>query len=350
MLKPLGAGFVATDVTSMDEVYLHARPIDDTTPARREAWERLARLPADTLVGALEAHEENGWRYEISALPGGMSLREWMSAHQMGVAEIETLVRQLAAQLEALHENGIVHLRVQPQSIFVDDDGHGLHVRLGGLEAATLHSQTDLIPIAVNPYYAPPEAAGLFKHKPGPELCAWDWWGVGRVVQDIIHGGHVYGLLFERDVSKEPPELRARAEAALLDRDPSGVRAGAVELLPDAVSHRLRTLLRGLLAGSRDGRWHGDQVLHWVQRENVADRYDLPRDARLFRWGRRSFTVAEAAEFFLQPDYAFDGVQQLFPTRTDEPTMRAFLDELPALRKEQERVDQILGYVDSFAW
>lgn len=350
MQSAFGAGFLATDATAMEEVVLHARPIDESIGMRREAWQRLAQLGSDGLVPLIEAHEENGWRYEVSAVPQGMPLREWMSAHRMGLAEIETLVRQLSVQLETLHENGVVHLRVQPSSVFIADDGQGWQVKLGGFEGATLHSQTDLVPIAVNPYYAPPEAAGLFRHKPGVELCAWDWWGLGRVVQEIVHGGHVYGLLFERDVAKEPPELRARAEAALLDRDPSGVRAGAVELLPDSASPRLRLLLRGLLAGSRDGRWQGDQVLHWVQGENVPDRYDLARDARLFRWGRRAFTVPEAAEFFLQPDYAFDGLLQLFPSRPDEVSMRAFLAELPSLRSEHERVEQILGYVDSFAW
>lgn len=346
----LGAGFLATDATAMEDVVLHARPIDDSIGMRREAWQRLAQLRSDGLVPLIEAHEENGWRYEVSAVPQGVSLREWMAAHRMGVAEIETLVRQLAVQLETLHENGVVHLRVQPSSVFIADDGRGWQVTLGGFEAATLHSQPDLVPIAVNPYYAPPEAAGLFRHKPGLELCAWDWWGLGRVVQEIVHGGHVYGLLFERDVSKEPPELRARAEAALLDRDPSGVRAGAVELLPDSAAPKVHLLLRGLLAGCRDGRWHGDQILHWVQGEKVPDRYDLPRDARLFRWGRRSFTVPEAAEFFLQPDYAFDGLMELFPSRPDEPSMRSFLAEMPSLRSERERVEQILGYVDSFAW
>lgn len=350
ILKAQDNGFAATDITSMEEVVLHARPLGDDAEARREAWERLMRLRSDNLVAALEAHEENGWRYEVTVPPQGVVLREWLSAHQMGLPEIETLVRQLAAQLEALHENGLVHLRVQPTSIFVDTDGHGLRAMLGGLESATLHAQSGLVPIEVNPYYAPPEAAGLFKHKPGPGLCAWDWWGLGRVVQEIVQGGHVYGLLFERDVSGDPPELRARAENALLERDPSGVRAGAVELLPDGVSAGVRSLLRGLLASCRDGRWHGDQVLHWTQREAVADRYDLPREARLFWWRRRALTVAEAAEFFLQPDYAFDGQQQFFPTSEEELTMRAFLAELPSLRAERERVEQVLGYVEAFAW
>jgi hypothetical protein len=348
--EAMGSGFLATDATTMEDVVLHARPLDGAVPIRRDTWQRLCELQSDGIVPPVEAHEENGWRYEVSALPRGVPLREWIAAHQMGLVEIETLVRQLAAQLEALHEHGIVHLRVQPGAIFIEDEGGGWHVRIGGFEAATLHGQTDLVPIAVNPYYAPPEAAGLFKHKPGPDLCAWDWWGVGRVVQEIVHGRHVYGLLFERDVTNEPPELRARVEAALLDRDPSGVRAGAVELLPETVSPRLRLLLRGLLAGSRDGRWHGDQVLHWAQGENVPDRYDLPRDARLFRWGRRAFTVGEAAEVFLQPDFAFDGLLQFFPSGPDELTMRAFLGSHPAFRPEHERVEEILGYVDTFAW
>lgn len=348
--KAFGAGFLATDATAMEEVVIHARPIDDDTPMRRETCERLLQLPSDGLVPVREAHEENGWRYEISAVPAGVPLREWIACHRMGLSEIESLVRQVTVQLEALHEHGVVHLRIQPQSIFVDEVGGGLHVLLGGFEAATLHAQTDLVPIAVNPYYAPPEAAGLFRHKPGPDLCAWDWWSLGRLVQEIVHGTHVYGLLFERDVSAEPPELRARAEAALMERDPSGVRAGAVELLPDGTSPRLRTLLRGLLASSRDGRWRGDQVLHWLQQENVPDRYDLPRDARLFWWRRRAFTVPEAAAFFLHPDYAFDGQQQFFPTGPGEPTMRQFLAEMPSLRAEQERVEQILALAESLPW
>jgi len=349
--KAHGTGFLAADATLMEEVLLHARPIGEDAEAHRDAWERLRALEFDGVLALREAHEENGWRYEVSAVPAGVPLREWLAAHQPELADIENFVRQVATQLDRLHQQGIVHLRLHPLTVFVGEDSHGLQVQLGGWEYATLHSQPDLIPIAVNPYYAPPEAAGLFKHKPGPALCAWDWWSLGRIVQEMVHGSHVYGLLFERNVADDPPELRARAENALLERDPSGVRAGAVELLPTQANPRVRLLLRGLLASSRDGRWQGEQVLRWTQREVAPDRYDLPRDARLFWWRRRAFTVPEAAEFFLQPDNAFDGVQQFFPaTKSPEPTLRQFLAELPALRAEHEKVEQILGYVESFAW
>jgi hypothetical protein len=341
----------ATDAGSMEPALVAVLPLGPGVEARRQTWQVLDALPAGNLVPLRDAVEDDEWRYEVFAAPNGTSLRDWIACHQIGLAEIETIVRQLTLLLEAMHAAGVVHLRIRPDTIFINEAERNLEVILGGLGVATLHSQAELIPIEVDPYYAPPEAAGLFRHKPGPELCAWDWWSLGRVVQELVHGKHVYGLLFERDVSGNPPELKSRAETALLDRDPSGVRAGAVELLPDNVSPRLRTLLRGLLASSRDGRWGSDQVLHWLQRETVPDRYDLPRDARLFVWRRRAFTVPEAAEFFLQPDYALEGQAQFFPATGDPAgTMLAFLQELPQLKGEAERVGQVLALADSAAW
>ncbi|MBA4136680.1 MAG: hypothetical protein C0518_05125 [Opitutus sp.] len=344
--------FDATDALSMEPVVVCARQLGSSAEARRETWQLLENLPAGNLVPLRESHEEEGWRYEVTSVPGGSPLRDWIACHQVGVAEIETIVRQLTLLLEAMHAAGVVHLRLRPDAIFVNEAERNLEVMLGGLGAATLHSPAspELMPLEVDPYYSPPEAAGLFRHKPGPELCAWDWWSLGRVVQEMIHGRHVYGLLFERDVSGQPPELHARAENALLDRDPSAVRAGAVELLPDGTNPRLRILLRGLLASSRDGRWGSDQVLRWLQREHSPDRYDLPRDARLFVWRRRAFTVPEAAEFFLQPDYALEGQAQLFPGAQSSGTMLGFLRAMPQLKAECERVTQVLALVETPAW
>lgn len=342
--------FRATDVLSMEEVHICARPVQGDGSLRRQVWAQLEVLAMAHLVPLREAREDGGWRYEVFSLPAGTSLREWITCHQIGLPEIERVVHQISVALEVLHDNGIVHLRVRPENIYIHETQNQLEVALGGLTEATLHTQAELIPVEVDGYYAPPEAAGLYRHQPGSALCAWDWWGLGRVVQEAIHGGHVYGLLFERDVSGAPPELQPRVEAALRDRDPSGVRAGAVELLPDQASPRVRALLRGLLASSRDGRWGPEQVQHWLQGAPVPDRYDLPRDARLFLWRRRAFTLPEAAEFFSQPDYAIEGQAQFFPLIDAPGTMRRFLGEMPQFRAEHDRVAQLLGLVDSTQW
>lgn len=339
----------AIDAGTMEEVIVTCFP-PAAAATRVETWRVFETLPAGNLLPLREATEEGGWRYEVTGAPPGTPLREWIACHQVGLAEIESIMRQLTLLLEAMHAAGVVHLRIRPDTIFVNEAERNLEVMLGGLALATLHTQPDLVPVEVDPYYGPPEAAGLFRHKPGPELCAWDWWSLGRVVQEIVLGKHVYSLLFERDIAGNPPELKARAEAALLDRDPSGVRAGAVELLPDHVAPRLRTLLRGLLASSRDGRWGSEQVLLWLQREPTAERYDLPRDARLFVWRRRAFTLPEAAEFFSQPDYALEGQAQLFPGHEPEGTLRAFLAELPQFRAEFEHVEKVLALIENAPW
>lgn len=341
--------FRATDVSTLEEVHIVSRPLQGDGTLRREAWTRLDGLSLAHLVPLLEANEEGEWRYEVTAIPAGTSLREWIRCHQISLPEIERLVHQISVALEVLHDNGVVHLRVRPDNIYVQE-GNQLTVSLGGLADATLHARPDFVPFEVDGYYEPPEAAGLFRHQPGTGLCAWDWWSLGRVVQEVIHGGHVYGALFERDVSAAPPELKARVDAALSDRDPSGVRAGAVELLPEQAGPRVRSLLRGLLASSRDGRWGAEQIHLWLQGAPAPDRYDLARDARLFVWRRRAFTFAEAAEFFSQPDYAIEGQAQFFPLIDEPGTMRRFLADTPQFRAEHERVGQVLALADMASW
>lgn len=341
--------FRATEISALEDVHIAARPIQGDGASRREVWTKLEGLAGAHLVPLREAVEEGTWRYEIFGIPAGTNFREWIRCHQIGLTEIERLVHQIAVALEVLHDNGIVHLRVRPDSIYIAEEDQ-LVISLSGLADATLHTRTDLIPLEVDGYYEPPEAAGLFRHHAGPGLCAWDWWSLGRVVQETVHGGHVFGALFERDVSGAPPELRARVETALLDRDPSGVRAGAIELLPDQTSPRLRTLLRGLLASTRDGRWGAEQVHLWLQGCPAPDRYDLPRDARLFVWRRRAFTLAEAAEFFSQPDYAIEGQAQFFPLLDEPGTMLRFLADAPQFRAEHDRAGQMLALVEAATW
>lgn len=345
-----GAHFVACEVGTMEEVLIRVRPVAAVPAGRLQAWPVLAALPESGFLRSIEAVEENGLRYEVTARTSEPTLREWMACHQVGLPAFECIVTQLGKQIETLHEAGLVHLDLRPDTIFVSESENEFQVVVGGLGEAMVYEQAGLVPIEVDPYYAPPEAAGLFQHSAGAGLCAWDWWGLGRIAQELAHGRHAYSLLFEREVSTRPPELRARAEAALLDRDPSGVRAGAVELLGAGANGRVRTLLRGLLTSSRDGRWQGPQLAAWMRNEAAADRYDLPREARLFVWRRQAFTLPEAADLFAQPDYFAFGQAQLFPEPGERDTLIEFLAAVPSCRAEHERVRKLLDLVEAAAW
>ena len=209
-----------------------------------------------------------------------------------------------------------------------------------------------LVPVAVNPYYAPPEAAGLSEHTAADTLCAWDWWELGRLLQEIVHGRHIYGLIFERDVAERPADLEPRAEALLLERDQTSVRAGAVELLPETVGPRTRRLLRGLLASSRDGRWRWPQLQRWLRNEPPPppDRYDLSRHARLFFWRGQAMTLAEASDYFSQRENFADGVEQLFPDPANRAALSHFLADTPQYRDDHTKLAQLLAWMDMTPW
>jgi hypothetical protein len=339
--------WVATAPGGRDKVVVEARMVAQTTAARRATWTKLVSCEHPRVARCFEAHEDAGWRYEISALPSAMVLREWIACHQSGALEIETFVRQIAPAIDALHALGVGHFNLSPDSIYIlEVEGEPTFV-IGGLREAVLVDQPELIPIEVDPLYAPPEAAGLSQHQPGLRLYAWDWWSLGRIVQEFLIGRHVLGLLLDRDVSRITPELRSRAEQLLLEREPAGVRAGAVEHMSAEPTTLL--LLRGLLTGSCDARWSGEVVGRWLRGEQPREYYDLPRTARLWIWQQRALTIADAAELFTHAKHWEEGEQMLFePDRTG--TLAHFLRETPAYREDWERWQAVRAMTESGGW
>lgn len=339
--------FIAEELRTMKKVVVRACPVVASTEWRRGAWERLCALPELQLVRCLSAEEESGWRYEVSALPPAMTLQEWLACHQAGSSEIEALVRQLAATLGAMHAQGVVHLNIRPSTIFIDESGAEPVFVLGGLQEATLYTQPNVTPSDVDPFYAPPEAAGLATHLPGTRLCAWDWWSVGRVVQEYLLGRHVLGVILDQDVSKPTRDQRTRAELLLCEKAPAGVRAGALDYM--TLDTRMTPLLRGLLTGSFEARWGFDAVQRWLRYEVVQDHYDLPRNARLWVYQKRGFTLAEAAAHFTQAGHWDEGEDMLFQPERPE-TLAAFLAESPAHREDLLRLQAVCDLSETSAW
>ncbi|ACB77513.1 protein kinase family protein [Opitutus terrae] len=339
--------YLAEDVGKMEKVLITARLVTQGIEWRRRAWAQLCAMEQTKVLRCLDAFEENGWRYEVMAAPPSTTVAEWLSAHRPRFDELEALVQQVAGTLDALHADGLVHLNLQPESLHIEEGANGPEFVVGGLQEVTLFQQPELIPIEVDPFYAPPEAAGLARHSPGPQLCAWDWWSLGRVIQEVLLGQHVVMFLLKRTGPRTAPELRQRAEQLLLEREPAGARAGAVE--ETGAEPAALPLLRGLLTGSMDARWRGDMVQRWLRHENVRDYYDQPRNVRLWRSGGRVFTLPDAAEYFTQaPTWAAGETTLLEPYQPD--TLAHFLRETPAHRADWDRLRAVTELANSPAW
>ncbi|MFO1452297.1 MAG: serine/threonine-protein kinase [Opitutaceae bacterium] len=337
----------------MEPVLVSVTKLGTSTELRRQTWELLKDLRANHHLRLIDAAEEHGHRIEVTSAPPLQSLREWLVEHPANRGIVELLIRQLTPVLSSLHSRGVAHLNVRPELIYVTpgpkDPTSDLQFTLGGLEDAIPVAQDELISIGVDPLYAPPEAAGLYRHQPGPSLFAWDWWSLGRVTQEYVLGRHIIGYHLNRDVARVTAELRLRAEAMLFEKEPSGVRAGAVELMNN-LDPAVDRLLRGLLTASRDGRWKQTELESWCQGREVRDRYNLPRNAHLFTWRGQAYSIAEAADYFAQEANWEEGEANLFSPPQDKTTLLAFIRGESAQASLAERLEALLAKSDLPAW
>ncbi len=337
-----GRVFKAMNVAVMNDVTIRSFRVNDNLRAR--AWDSIKRTKSGMLLNLIESVEGEGRRIEVTQAAPTLTLREWAGRRKANLGEIELIVRQLSEALGSLHSQGVVHLNVRADTIFVRSSEGGLNVLLGGFETATLLRADCPVEVSIDPFSAPPEAVGLYHFTREPGLRAWDWWSLGRVIQEVILGRHILGHILERDVTRETPELRTRAENLLKEQDIT-TRAGAVEMMP-VMDSNLTTLLRGLLTGSREGRWGLIEVESWLRKEPVKDRYNLPRNEHLFIWKERAYTVPEAADFFASAEHWKEGVMNVFePLNT--ATLAYFLETEKIHKKTKERFDILIKLGES---
>lgn len=346
--EPEGRWFTAIRQDTGEHVWL--RVSSSSTAASRHAhWTILQSLDSPHLQKSIEAHDGTE-RVEIWYSPEAPTLRRWrVDRDEPNPDEIKEFIRQMAAALGLLHARGLGHFGLRTDNIFVCETDTGTEFFVGGFDCVESFNQPDLIPIPVDPLYAPPEAAGLFQHSPGELLLAWDWWSLGRVLQELILGQHVVRIAPEELLS-DPPRSRAQmAEALLFERDIGSFRAGAVEWMP-TMDARVDLLLRGLLASAREGRWGAEEITEWLAGGSPAERYQQPRQQRFFHLEGRGHTPPEAAQILRGERYVgeiishvfgFDKPGQfahfLYDTRDRHPYMDAFeqatkLPQAPALK------------------
>jgi hypothetical protein len=193
----------------------------------------------------------------------------------------------------------------------VAEGDDGWEFTLGGLESVVEFGRGEPISLSPNPYYAPPEAIGLYKHAPGPVLRAWDWWSLGRTLQTLVLGQPILGKILRKDVTKLARELQPQAAELTLERLPGAMRAGAVEQM-GRLEPRLESLLQGLLTFQPDGRWGWPQIEAWADGGEPHLYYKLPRSARLFRWNDRGYAIADAASAMRTREHWAEAERQIF--------------------------------------
>ena len=329
-----GAGrwFKAVDTDDGAEVLL--RVTRATGPSGRAAvWQRIKEAGAPQVQRPREVHEA-GERVEVWEAPRGETLRHWRaSGSAPGPEWLQAVIRQLTAAVESLHFAGLGHFGLSVDSVYVREEGSGPVITLAGWDHAALNEGNELIAIPVDPFTAPPESAGLFQHAPGESLCAWDWWSIGRLLQELLLGHPVAVDLPEGQLARTLP---AAAAALLSEHEYPGVRAGAVELMP-GLDESLSRLLRGLLTTAVSGRWGAIEVKEWLAGRRPAERYTAARLEKFFRYQGRGYTVPEFARTLLEAPVADEAVRHLFVAEAKD-TLAHFLAENTGQADGEKRI------------
>jgi serine/threonine protein kinase len=116
----------------------------DETARRRFA--REARAAAEVqhphLVPVLDAGEDGGRAWLATRYVDGRSLADRLAGGPLTLPELLSVVAEVAAGLQALHERGLVHRDVKPSNIMLDVGGHAALADFGLAKGAVYSALT----------------------------------------------------------------------------------------------------------------------------------------------------------------------------------------------------------------
>lgn len=349
-LDPTATEIEARRLPSQEPVIIKSFPIGPDTPGRRRTWASLEELSEQEIgfLHPIEAVEENERRFEVLRVPPPTSLKAWFLTHPFDLGLLEKSLRDWVEALQTLHATGVALLSLSPHSVYVSSTPEKTEFLFGKLEDAAALPPFEKITFPTDLRFDPPERNETLQHPDSVRLQAWDWWRLGRVIQEWILGQPAVCLFVQSSASTLTPAEEERAQRLLADEEPR-IRPGAVELMPEMDPMVLR-LLRGLLTASPTGRWTGREIHRWLAGESVTDYYDLRPEEPLFVWKGHPLTPKEASGFFTQEEHWEDGERNLFPESPDTPALVTFLQQTPAYRAHFDRVANVLALKDHPDW
>ena len=153
------------------------------TRFKREA-QAMARLSHPSIVTVHDAGEQDGRLYIVMAYMSGGTLKHRMD-HQMEMAEVLPIVRQVAEALQYAHERSIIHRDVKPVNVLLDGDGRAVLSDFGiakVMESAEHHLTRPGAGVGTPEYMSPEQCRG------GSVDHRCDIYALGVMIYEMLTG------------------------------------------------------------------------------------------------------------------------------------------------------------------
>ena len=201
----------------------------------------LASVEHPGLVPVYAVGQASGLYYMVMKLLNGQTVADLMNSHSaMDESAVRTMMIQVSAALQALHENDLVHCDLKPANIMMGTDGRFTVMDLGIVKAVSEDAEGVMTATAGTPRYMPPE---MFSNMEVDARA--DLYSLGVIAYFTLSGSTPFdgptpmSILYQQAHVKAPllshvtPKV-SRALADIVDRcllkDPEARFASALEL------------------------------------------------------------------------------------------------------------------------
>ena len=268
---------------------------------------KILEVDHPNLMRAYDYGLEGDALCEVYEFVPGMDFTEWVDASRpLSDATIRSLIKQFAEGVNALQKTiGLAHRDLKPDNLLiVESDGRPL-LRIVDYGTASHLDSGGVTTVAGTRDYSPPEFYTRLVEN-DDRLGSWDWWSVGRILQEVIDGVHPKKRLAKRYPDRATGRNAAQSDAVMAifdavmlehDIDKYQMRAGMVELSQENPANaRWIPLLQGLLTSNRAARWGYREVSDFLEGKTAPNGYYQQKELDGFRFEEAFWRLPDLAK------------------------------------------------------
>lgn len=178
--------------------------------------QNIAKLKHPNIVSIIDVFEDNGTAYYVMESLDGGSLLDKVEEGALPEEKALKYIRQVAAALEYIHSNSMMHLDIKPANILLDSNDNAVVIDFGlAKQYDNTGQQTSTTPVGISHGYAPIEQYS--KNGVGTFSPSTDIYSLGATLFKLITGATPpeANRIYDEGLPPLPQHISAETRAAI---------------------------------------------------------------------------------------------------------------------------------------